>query len=149
MPKRHLAIVWILTSALSVGACGESRIQSDAGIDASAVVPWFIGGPCMEAANCLVDGGFDRDHVTCINIGAGYCSGSGCLDPGFLCPGASSCVPAGPRGPDGGSAGVCLNPCADVRDCRVGFECHEGVTGFRYCRAIRDDGGIDAGTDGG
>jgi hypothetical protein len=128
----------------AVSACSDSQLASDAGTDASAVVPPFIGEPCVAPEDCLMDGGVALVYTACLAGPGGYCAVMGCVYPGFPCPGASHCFPSG-----GGPPGFCLNPCVEPTDCRPGFECAGSVTGFRACRAIIGDGGVDAGTDGG
>jgi len=137
-------VLLVVGSVLS--ACSDDSVPTDAGEDASQVTPAYIGGPCAAVADCPPNDVFDPGFTTCTLGADGYCTILGCLNPGFACPGTSRCVPTG-----GGWPGHCVNPCVEQTDCRAGFECYLSVTGFHFCRALREDGGAaaDAGVDGG
>ena len=135
-----LARALLICLSLVSGACAESQIVPDAGEDASNVSPVYIGGPCRQPEDCVVDGHFDPTAAACLPGPGGYCSVLGCVLPGFACPGSSQCVPS-----VSGPPGFCMNPCVDESDCRTGFECHERASGFRFCRAIPEDAGVDGG----
>ena len=138
-----LAMLSSIFLAIACGACAESKTVADAGEDASNIVPAYIGGTCETPADCPTNELFEAAFTACLAGPGGYCAVLGCLNPGFTCPGASSCVPSG-----GGWPGFCVNPCIDQFDCRPGFECFESVTGFHFCRSIPDDAGTGGSAGG-
>lgn len=140
-PQFRLARLSLVAIVALVGACTESKTAGDAAADGSSVTPSYIGGPCAVPADCVVDAALDPNATPWCNPAAsGYCTLSGCAEPGFTCPGTSRCFPSRV-----GVSGFCLNLCVDEADCRPGFECFESVTGMHACRAIPEDAGIDGG----